>query len=72
LVPQPGQEPNRHSLFTLVPQEKQKDSQGIKSTLEGLIEVTENILRYRQRKETDQLLDTVNTERDHDQSAATG
>lgn len=55
-----------------MPQEKQKDSQGIKSTLEGLIEVTEKILRDRQRKETDQLLDTVNTERDHDQSAATG
>ena len=38
---------------------------------EGLMEVTEKILRDRQRKEIDQLLDTVNTERDHDQSVAT-
>ena len=35
------------------------------------MEATEKILIDRQRKEIDQLLDTVNTERDHDQSAAT-
>lgn len=35
------------------------------------MEVTEKILRDRQRKEIDQLLVTVNTERDHDQSAGT-